>query len=90
MGKKKKKIYIAVAIAIILTILLISCASKPEYIFINKIPTLTFPDFPDPKDVKYNDESGIVSMPLSYWLSIVEYKIDIDTLKKIYAEYEKQ
>lgn len=28
---------------------------------------------------------GIVSMPLNYWLSIVDYKVDVDKIRKILA-----
>ena len=72
-----------------LTILLANCKSSPEYIVVYDLPVLEFPVFPKPVGIKYNEEHDRVSMTLEYWLSIVDYKIDVDALKKIYEEYKK-
>ncbi len=70
-------------------ILLASCKSSPEYIVVYDFPVLEFPAFPKPVGIEYDDEHDRVSMPLEYWLSIVDYKIDMDAVKKIYEEYKK-
>jgi chromatin remodeling complex protein RSC6 len=41
----------------------------------------TFPVFPDPYPVTYDDTTDMVSMPLWYWQKIAEYKIDIDAIE---------
>jgi hypothetical protein len=54
-----------------------TCATtKIEYI--REIPAVTFPVFPPPDCVEYNEEMDTVSMPLWYWQKVAEYKIDVD------------
>jgi len=48
---------------------------------------LVFPVFPEPAgQATYNDDTGIVSMPLDYWLLITDYKIDVNGVKNKYEE----
>jgi hypothetical protein len=54
-----------------------ACATtKIEYV--REIPAVTFPVFPPPDCVEYDEEMDTVSMPLWYWQKIAEYKIDVD------------
>jgi hypothetical protein len=57
-----------------------ACATtKIEYV--REIPSVTFPVFPPPDCVEYDEETGTVSMPLWYWQEIAEYKIDVDAAR---------
>jgi hypothetical protein len=57
-----------------------ACATtKIEYV--REIPAVTFPVFPPPDCVEYDEETDTVSMPLWYWQKIAEYKIDVDAAR---------
>jgi hypothetical protein len=57
-----------------------ACATtKIEYV--REIPVVTFPVFPPPDCVEYDEETGTVSMPLWYWQEVAEYKIDVDAAR---------
>jgi hypothetical protein len=45
------------------------------------VPDVTFPVFPRPDCVTYDDQTDLVSMPLWYWQKIAEYKIDVDAIE---------
>jgi hypothetical protein len=65
-----------------LTLLLTSCPSVPP---VKPVEVdITFPVFPDPAGIVRLNESCQVVMPLSYWLLIVEYKIEVDTAETLY------
>ena len=52
---------------------------------------LVFPVFPEPAgQATYDDETGIVSMPLDYWLQIAEYAIEVDEVKQKYNILTKE
>jgi hypothetical protein len=58
-----------------------ACATtKIEYV--REIPAVTFPVFPPPDCVEYDEEADTVSMPLWYWQKIAEYKIDVDAARE--------
>jgi hypothetical protein len=69
-----------------------ACATKIEYV--REIPAVTFPAFPPPDCVEYDEATGTVTMPLWYWQKIAEYKIDVDAardyLKKLRAQAAAQ
>jgi len=46
------------------------------------MPDVTFPVFPPPDCVTYDEKTDLVSMPLWYWQKIAEYKIDVDAINK--------
>jgi hypothetical protein len=57
-----------------------ACATtKIEYV--REIPAVTFPAFPNPDCVEYDEEADTVSMPLWYWQKVAEYKIDVDAIR---------
>jgi hypothetical protein len=57
-----------------------ACATtKIEYV--REIPSVTFPVFPPPDCVEYDEETDTISMPLWYWQEIAEYKIDVDAVR---------
>jgi hypothetical protein len=56
-----------------------ACATT-EIEYVREIPTVTFPVFPPPDCVEYNEETYTVSMPLWYWQKVAEYKIDVDAI----------
>lgn len=74
-------------ITLILTILLNSCITSNEL-------NLNFPEFPDP----YNEEGipivsiedNVVSMPLYYWLNIVDYANFTNEQERIYELWKSQ
>jgi hypothetical protein len=57
-----------------------ACETTPRVEYIHEIPDVTFPVFPIPDSVSYDEETDIVSMPLWYWQQIAEYKIDVDAV----------
>ena len=74
-------------IVINLMLLLGSCGTfpeAPEPIEPLKIK-IEWPTIPPPNEV-YMTVDGVVSMPLTYWLRIVEYVIDVERLHKIIGE----
>jgi hypothetical protein len=58
-----------------------ACETTPKIEYIHEIPDVTFPIFPIPDSVTYDEETDTVSMPLWYWQKIAEYKIDVDTIE---------
>ena len=53
--------------------------------------TPSFPVFPSPyvdgvSVVIFDEETGIVSMPLWYWKAIVRYKVDVDTVEAVISQ----
>jgi hypothetical protein len=50
-----------------------------EYVYIAP-DTPTFPIFPPPDHVAYDEETDLVTMPLWYWREIAEYKIGVDAV----------
>ena len=66
-------------------LLMNSCESvKVEYVY--DVPPVVFPAFPDPEPVTIDEETGIVTMPLDYYVRIAEYKRDVD---KVQAQLER-
>jgi hypothetical protein len=59
-----------------------ACASAPGIEYIHDVPAITFPVFPPPDCVEYDEATDTVSMPLSYWRDIAEYKIDVDAIEE--------
>jgi hypothetical protein len=65
---------------IALTLSITACATtKIEYV--RDIPAVSFPVFPPPDCVQYDEATDTVSMPLWYWQKIAEYKIDVDAAR---------
>lgn len=65
----------------VLTILMTACETTPNVEYVHVVPDVTFPVFPPPDNVTFNEDSGLVSMPLWYWQKIAEYKIDVDAVQ---------
>lgn len=58
-----------------------SCTStRTEYEYIT--PDVVFPIFPEPDGVTLDEEGGVVSMPLEYYIRIAEYKRDVDKVRR--------
>jgi hypothetical protein len=49
------------------------------------MPDVILPVFPSVDSVTYDDETGIVSMPLELWLDIAKYKIDVDAIEEYFT-----
>jgi hypothetical protein len=82
MRNKKKRGWLAVLLAgIVLIISITACETTPKIEYIHEIPDVTFPVFPPPDCVTYDDATDLVSMPLWYWQKIAEYKIDVDAIE---------
>jgi hypothetical protein len=64
-----------------LTISITACETTPSVEYIHEIPDVTFPVFPVPDSVTYDETTDVVSMPLWYWQKIAEYKIDVDAIE---------
>jgi hypothetical protein len=63
-----------------------ACASEPQVYYVYEAPdTPTFPVFPPPDAVEYDEETDTVSMPLWYWQEIAEYKISVDAIRNYLA-----
>jgi hypothetical protein len=73
-----KKVFVLTA-----ALFLYGCASPPkvQYVYIRETPDATFPVFPPPDCVAYEDATDTVSMPLWYWQKIAEYKISVDAVR---------
>lgn len=86
MKRKQKKTFCTAATAGIISLLLLtSCAGFPE----TNRGSVVFPDFPSPETdgetvVCFDGESGTVTMPLWYWLAVVEYAVEVDGAEKMY------
>ena len=83
MPQSKRQLCPGIAIlAISLMLLIPACATTPKIEVVHEIPDLTFPVFPPPDPVTFDQETGLVSMPLWYWKDIAEYKIDVDAIEE--------
>jgi len=89
MRKMKRLNFPAVLAASVLTLSITACATtKIEYV--REIPSVTFPVFPPPDSVEYDEATDTVSMPLWYWQQIAEYKIDVDAAREYLAQLRAQ
>ena len=82
MRRTKKSLIVPAMMLLTLSALLSSCETCPE----SPAPielSLDWPAFPDPAPVSFDGETRLVSMPLSYWLSIVDYKIDVERVRAL-------
>jgi hypothetical protein len=87
---RRKRNYLAAAFVSVLIALTTACAGSPRVEYVYETPDIpSFPVFPDPHPVIYNEETDTVSMPLWYWQKIAEYKIDIDAIE-IYIDRVKK
>lgn len=85
-------------ISLILTVLLPSCVSKSEPVYIYRQLDLPEPPiFPAPVDENdtviavYDDVSDTVTVPLWWWLNLADFKADYDAfLKKIDSKYDSK
>lgn len=83
MQKKKKLPLLRALLAVIVSITSITaCATAPRIEYIRDVPAVTFPVFPPPDCVEYEDATDTVMMPLWYWQKIAEYKIDVDAIEE--------
>lgn len=78
--QKLKKLCTLMMMLIILTTAFTSCQTTER--------AIEFPDFPNPvvdgiSVVAYTEDTGLISMPLWYWLEITEYVIDIETIRSV-------
>ncbi|MDR1586940.1 MAG: hypothetical protein LBS57_05745 [Treponema sp.] len=81
--RKTKRLPLLPALAVIaLTLSTIACASTPRIEYVHDVPAVTFPVFPPPDCVEYDETTDTVSMPLWYWQKIAEYKIDVDAVEE--------
>jgi hypothetical protein len=62
--------------------------ARTEYTY--DAPVVTFPVFPPPDCVEYDEATDTVSMPLWYWQDIAEYKIDVDAVEMYLARLRDQ
>jgi hypothetical protein len=69
--------------------LVTSCRTTPQIEYIHEIPDVVFPVFPSVDSVTYDDEIGLVSMPLELWMDIAEYKIDVDAIEEYLTRLRK-
>lgn len=57
------------------------------------VPEVSFPIFPAPDGVVYDESSDTVTAPLDWYLAVAEYKIDVDAveeyLRRLREEIEK-
>ena len=83
----KRKLLTLMA-ALVLTLSIASCATKIEYV--REIPAVSFPVFPTPDCVEYDEETDTVLMPLWYWQKIAEYKIDVDAARDFLARLRQE
>jgi hypothetical protein len=67
---------------IVLILLTTACAGTPRIEYVHDVPAVTFPVFPPPDCVEYDEATDTVSMPLWYWQDIAEYKIDVDAIEE--------
>ena len=88
MRPQKKKARSGRAILmLIFAALLISCVTSPP----SPTPielSLEWPTFPDPADRVYLSPDGLVVMDMEYFRSIVDYKIEIDRIRRILASID--
>ena len=71
-----------------LLLLMTSCESSPEILTTDTAAGITFPAFPSPyidgvSVVIPTADYAAVSMPMWYWLNIVDYAADVDTAVQI-------
>jgi len=74
------KNWLAVLIVSVLLLPLASCVHSPVPAAI--IP-VEWPEFPDPGDHVQLLADGIVAMPLTYWIAIVTYVVEIQRIREI-------
>lgn len=70
-------------------LLTMSCVTRTKIEYVYEDYDVVFPQFPEPASVVFNEETETVSMPLSYWEAIAEYKIEVDAIQKYFEELKK-
>lgn len=86
--KKKRKSFILVIATLILSIALTCCVSTP------KVDELKWSEPPSPDRngetiIIFDSETNTVSMPLYYWIELIEYISDTETNKELLKVKEK-
>lgn len=81
MRRIKNQNFRALAAVILSTGLITACVTQPKIEYVREIPVVTFPVFPPPDCVEYDEETDTVSMPLWYWQQVAEYKIDVNAIR---------
>ncbi len=78
--RKKLRLLLPVLTALVLTLLSAACVTthSPD---ICDIPAVVFPVFPAPEYASFDEETGLVSIPLWYWEEIAKYKISVDAIE---------
>ena len=67
-------------------LLLTSCQSSP--VEVEPIPIeIEWPTPPDPPN-QVGIKDGIVYMPLDYWISLIEYVVDVERVRQTYEALE--
>lgn len=74
---KTKRRLIPASLTLTLLVALTSCVTRPPVVVKVDLPAITWPLFPDPAGL-VTKQGDIVSMPLSYWLSMTRYVIDVE------------
>jgi hypothetical protein len=70
-------------------LLMTACLTNQKNNFVYDVPDVTFPTFPPPDCVTFDEETGTVSLPLWYWLLIANYKIDVDAIEQYFNSLRK-
>lgn len=89
--QKTRKIILPVLVIIAISSMLsiTNCATNHKIEYIYDVHDISFPLFPDPEAVTYDEKTGTVSMPLWYWQKIAEYKIEIDAIEAYFDKLNK-
>jgi hypothetical protein len=86
---KKRNWPVMLTLVISLTLSMTACQTSPKIEYVHDIPDVTFPVFPPPDCVTFDEETGLVSMPLWYWLLVANYKIDVDAARDYLEKLRK-
>lgn len=93
MEAKRKMMCVVLAVAAISLLLLLTSCETTKVEYVREVPEVSFPIFPSPDGVTYNEESDTVTAPLDWYLAVAEYKIDVDAveeyLRRLREEIEK-
>ena len=66
-----------------------ACQTSQKIKYVYEVPDVTFPTFPPPDCVTFDEDTGLVSLPLWYWLLIANYKIDVDAIEQYIESLRK-
>lgn len=90
MARKRKMMCVVLAVVATSFLPLLTSCETTRIEYVRDVPDVSFPIFPAPDGVTYDEESDTVTAPLDWYLRVAEYKIDVDAVEEYLRRLRKE